>query len=125
MAIAGVWARAKAETIRQPRDRLTGQPQERQRSAADFGGTRDRLPPARVPYELREGSLPKAETPRALTKKDLLFVHQKGSHRYFADPLTGKIVTTLPMHPGDLPRWLLKTIIKEVGLSEDEFRSLL
>jgi hypothetical protein len=35
-----------AEPIRQPRDRLKGQPQERQHSAA-AGGTRDRLPPAR------------------------------------------------------------------------------
>ena len=34
-----------AETIRQPRDRLRGQPQERQHSAARRG-TRDRLPPA-------------------------------------------------------------------------------
>jgi hypothetical protein len=41
----GVWAGAEAETIRQPRDRLKGQPQERQHSAAE-GGTRDRLPPA-------------------------------------------------------------------------------
>jgi hypothetical protein len=32
--------------IRQPRDRLIGQPQERQESAA-AGATRDRLPPAR------------------------------------------------------------------------------
>ena len=37
---------SEAATIRQPRDRLTGQPQERQHSAAK-GGTRDRLPPAR------------------------------------------------------------------------------
>lgn len=36
---------SKAETIRQPRDRLNRQPQERQHSAAN-GGTRDRLPPA-------------------------------------------------------------------------------
>ena len=37
---------SEAETIRQPRDRLKGQPQERQHSAAE-GGTRDRPPPAR------------------------------------------------------------------------------
>ncbi len=37
--------RAK-RTIRQPRDRLKGQPQEREHSDA-AGGTRDRLPPAR------------------------------------------------------------------------------
>jgi hypothetical protein len=36
--------RASAEIIRQPRDRPTGQPQERQHSAdAERGGTRDRL----------------------------------------------------------------------------------
>jgi hypothetical protein len=37
---------ANAQTIRQPRDRNLGQPQERQHSDA-AGGTRDRLPPAR------------------------------------------------------------------------------
>jgi hypothetical protein len=36
---------ARAETTRGSRDRLKGQPQERQHSAAE-GGTRDRLPPA-------------------------------------------------------------------------------
>ena len=36
---------APAETTRGSRDRLKGQPQERQHSAAE-GGTRDRLPPA-------------------------------------------------------------------------------
>ena len=62
---------------------------------------------------------------RALTKKGLVLAHQKGSHRYYADPVTGDIVTTVPMHPGDLPRWLLKKIIKDAGLSEEQFRSLL
>jgi hypothetical protein len=37
---------SEAETVRQPRDRLKGQPQEGQHSAA-AGGARDRLPPAR------------------------------------------------------------------------------
>jgi hypothetical protein len=49
-----------AETIRQPRDRLKGQPQERQHSAA-VGGTRDRLPPARGAVALREGSSPNGQ----------------------------------------------------------------
>jgi len=38
-------SRSAAKAIRQPRDRLKRQPQERQHSAAVFGGTRDRLPP--------------------------------------------------------------------------------
>jgi hypothetical protein len=59
--------RSEAQVIRQPRDRLTKQPQERQHSAA-AGGTRDRLRPASGSIELgvsREGSKPKAETPLA------------------------------------------------------------
>lgn len=62
---------------------------------------------------------------RALQKDGFILVHQKGSHRYYGDPVTGKIVTVVPMHPGDLPRWLLKRIIKEIGLTEEEFRDLL
>jgi hypothetical protein len=27
------------------------------------------------------------------------------------------------MHSAELPRWLMKKIIKDAGLSEDEFRS--
>ena len=29
------------------------------------------------------------------------------------------------MHSNELPRWLLKKIIKEAGLTEDEFRELM
>jgi len=29
------------------------------------------------------------------------------------------------MHSKELPRWLLKKIIKEAGLTEDEFRELM
>jgi hypothetical protein len=29
------------------------------------------------------------------------------------------------MHSKELPRWLLKKIIKEAGLTEDDFRKLL
>ena len=54
-----------AETIRQPRDRLRGQPQERQHSAA-AGGTRDRLPPARGAKYLARGIV----TRRAETHQD-------------------------------------------------------
>ena len=45
---------SEAETIHQSRERLKGQPQEGQHSAAAFGGTRDRLPPARGAEYLRE-----------------------------------------------------------------------
>ncbi len=52
-------------------------------------------------------------------------VHQRGSHRYYTSPITGKVVTAVPMHPGDVKRPLLKKIIKDTGLTEDQFRDLL
>jgi hypothetical protein len=44
-----------ATAIRQSRDRLKGQPQEREHSDAVFGGTGDRVPPARGAVWLAQG----------------------------------------------------------------------
>ncbi len=49
---------------------------------------------------------------------------QKGSHITLRNPET-KCTTVVPMHSAELPRWLMKKIIKDARLSEDEFRSLL
>src|ERR1700730_6217393 len=46
---------SEAETIRQPRDRLKGHPQEREHSDAG-GGTQDRVPRRGVPLCVRDGS---------------------------------------------------------------------
>jgi predicted RNA binding protein YcfA (HicA-like mRNA interferase family) len=34
-------------------------------------------------------------------------------------------MTVVPMHPGEFPRPLLQTILKQAGLSVEEFRKLL
>ncbi len=65
------------------------------------------------------------EVAKALERYGLVAVHQKGSHLYFAEPSNGDIVTTVPMHVGDISRSLLKKIIKDVGLTEHAFRELL
>lgn len=65
------------------------------------------------------------EVAKALERAGFVAVHQKGSHRYFADPITGDILTTVPMHVGDIGRSLLKKIIKDVGLTEQAFREFL
>ena len=49
---------------------------------------------------------------------------QKGSHVTLRNPKTGR-TTVVPMHSAELPRWLMKKIIKDAGLSENAFRSLL
>ena len=74
------------------------------------------------------GRLPSCTAPdvdRALKRGGFTVVHQRGSHRYYASPRTGKIATVVPMHPGDIKRPLLKKIIEDAGLTEDEFRKLL
>jgi len=62
---------------------------------------------------------------RALKRGGFAVANQKGSHRYCASPHTGKIVTAVPMHPDDIKRPLLKKIIQDAGLTEEEFRKLL
>jgi predicted RNA binding protein YcfA (HicA-like mRNA interferase family) len=69
-------------------------------------------------------SLTAVQVVKALERGGFRREHQKGSHLFLYHP--GRdVLTTVPIHPGDLPRWLMKKIIKQAGLSEDEFRSFL
>ncbi len=67
-------------------------------------------------------------TPRkvivALKRAGFVEQHQKGSHLYFWHP-TQRCMTSVPIHPGDVNRGLLKEIIKQAKLTETEFRNLL
>jgi predicted RNA binding protein YcfA (HicA-like mRNA interferase family) len=62
---------------------------------------------------------------RVLICEGFIVTHQRGSHRYYKSPITGKIVTSVPMHPDDLNRSLLKKILKQVGWSQEKFMELL
>ena len=64
------------------------------------------------------------EVAKALERVGFLFDRQQGSHATYRHPQT-KRTTVVPMHSKALPRWLLKKIIKEAGLTEDEFRELM
>jgi predicted RNA binding protein YcfA (HicA-like mRNA interferase family) len=44
----------------------------------------------------------------------------KGSHEIWYNPTTKRYVT-VPHHPGDLPRGTLRAIIRETGLTVEEF----
>ena len=67
-------------------------------------------------------------TPRkavaALQRAGFVETHQKGSHRYFWHPGRRRL-TSVPMHTKDLKRPTMKEILKQAGLSEDEFHKLL
>jgi predicted RNA binding protein YcfA (HicA-like mRNA interferase family) len=61
---------------------------------------------------------------RALLRAGFEEKHQRGSHRYLLHPATGNF-TGVPIHPGDLARELVRKIIRQAGLTEEEFRELL
>jgi predicted RNA binding protein YcfA (HicA-like mRNA interferase family) len=60
----------------------------------------------------------------ALERGGFEFQRQKGSHVTLRHPVTLR-TTVVAVHSSEFPRWLLKKIIKDAGLSEDEFRKLL
>jgi len=43
-----------------------------------------------------------------------------GSHEIWFNKLTGRY-TTIPNHPGDVPEGTLKALLKQAGISPDEF----
>ena len=60
----------------------------------------------------------------ALQKAGFQITHQRGSHVRLVHQIT-RIKTVIPLHPGDMSRPLLKKIIKQCNLSEQQFRELL
>ena len=61
---------------------------------------------------------------QALLKAGFVVRVQHGSHVQLLHPVN-KRRTTVPNHSGDLHRGLLKAILRQAGLSEDQFRELL
>jgi len=62
---------------------------------------------------------------KALEKAGFVFERQNATSHVLLRHPHNKRTATVPIHSKELPRWLLKKIIKDAGLSEDEFRSLL
>jgi len=60
----------------------------------------------------------------ALRKAGFVLDHQTGSHAILYKPGHPNPIT-LPMHSGDLKPGTLRRIIKDAGLTVDEFRRLL
>lgn len=62
------------------------------------------------------------EVIRVLEKAGFIFVRQKGSHRVYVKGNTG---ITIPFHNKDLKKGTLRHIIKQIGLTIEEFYKLL
>jgi len=67
-----------------------------------------------------------AQVVRGLKKAGFVFDRQaKGSHEIWYNPITRRR-TTIPNHPGsDIPKGTLKAILKEAGISLEEFLDLI
>jgi len=46
--------------------------------------------------------------------------HAAGSHENWCNPATGRY-TTIPNHPGDMPAGTLRAILKQAGVSIEDF----
>jgi predicted RNA binding protein YcfA (HicA-like mRNA interferase family) len=64
------------------------------------------------------------ELVRALEKVGFHIIRQRGSHLVMHKADADKMLV-VPVHPGELPRWLLKKIIKQAGITDDELTSLI
>lgn len=60
----------------------------------------------------------------ALKRAGFREARQKGSHCTLVHH-QWNVQTTVPIHTGDIGRGLLKAILKQAGITEDQFRDLL
>ena len=62
---------------------------------------------------------------QALKRAGFFVHHSRGSHHYLKHPNNPSLRVTVALHNRDLKRRTLETIIKQAGLTPDEFRRLL
>ena len=62
---------------------------------------------------------------RVLLSAGFYIHHHTGSHARRFHQTRGELRATVPIHPGDLPIPILKSIIRQAGMTNEEFLSLL
>ncbi|TAK34223.1 MAG: addiction module toxin, HicA family [Lysobacteraceae bacterium] len=67
-------------------------------------------------------ALKSSEVVRALERAGFVRVRQRGSHLRLK---RGNLAVTVPIHPGDLPANVLRSILRQAQLTEKEFLALL
>jgi len=65
------------------------------------------------------------EVVRALQRAGFYIHHQTGSHARLLHRVKTEVRVTVPIHSKDIPPSLLRRILKQAGLSEDEFAGLI
>ena len=62
---------------------------------------------------------------RALERAGFLLLRVKGSHHYFHHPNRPELLVCIPVHPGDLKRPVLRSILRQADLTIEEFLNLI
>ncbi len=62
---------------------------------------------------------------RALERAGFILHHATGSHHIYRHAIELELRVTVPLHNGDLKPGTLRQIVKQSGLSPEEFRELL
>lgn len=62
---------------------------------------------------------------RALERAGFRLLRVKGSHHYFHHPHRAELLVCVPVHPGDLKRPVLRSILRQADLTVDAFLDLL
>ncbi|PYU93401.1 MAG: hypothetical protein DMG25_09535 [Acidobacteria bacterium] len=62
---------------------------------------------------------------RALLRGGFYIHHQTGSHARLLHGAKPELRVTIPIHSKDIPPSLLKRILRQASLSEEEFRKLI
>jgi predicted RNA binding protein YcfA (HicA-like mRNA interferase family) len=75
--------------------------------------------PAKLPV------LKAREVVRALERAGFYVHHQTGSHARLFHRAKPDLRVTVPVHSKDVPPWLLKRILKQAGLAEEQFAKLI
>ena len=71
-------------------------------------------------------SVKSTEVIRALERGGFVIIRISGSHHRLVHPVDATRQTTVPLHKGrDLPKPVLRVIIKQAGLAIDDFITLL
>jgi predicted RNA binding protein YcfA (HicA-like mRNA interferase family) len=61
----------------------------------------------------------------ALQRAGFVLHRERGSHRHFIHPDRPTLLVTVPVHPGDLKRPVLHAIVRQAGLTVEQFLELL
>lgn len=66
-------------------------------------------------------SLKARELDKRLRELGCELIRQTGSHKHYSNPFHPEQIITFPYHRGDVPRGIVEDIVKDLGLTKEQF----